>query len=170
MSLKIIGALLVLTGCGGCGFAMAASQRKEEQSLRQILRALEYMSCELQFRQTPLPQLCRNVSGILSGPIKLVFSRLAQELEQQVAPDAACCMNATLAAFPGLSSKVREPLRELGGTLGLFDLTGQQKGISAVKAICQESIGELSENRSSRLRSYQTLGLCAGAALAILFL
>lgn len=170
MSLKIIGAILVLTGCGGCGFAMAAAQRQEEQALRQILRALEYMDCELQFRQTPLPQLCRNVSGILTGTVKQVFSALSQELEQQVAPDATCCMNAALAAFPGLSDRIAVPLRELGTTLGLFDLQGQLKGMQAVAAMCRESISELSQNRSSRLRSYQTLGLCAGAALAILFL
>ena len=33
-----------------------------------------------------------------------------------------------------------------------------------LKIIC-----ELSENKSNRLRSYQALGLCVGAALAILF-
>lgn len=170
MSLKILGAILVLTGCGGCGFAMAAAQRQEEQALRQILRALDYMDCELQFRQTPLPQLCRNTAGLLTGSVKQVFSALSQELEQQVAPDATCCMNAALAANPGLPARVTAPLHELGTTLGLFDLQGQLKGIQAVAVICRESIDELSQNRSSRLRSYQTLGLCAGAALAILFL
>lgn len=170
MSLKIIGAILVLVGCGGCGFAMAAAQRREEQCLRQLQRAMEYMDCELQFKQTPLPQLCANTAGILTGPMKLVFARLYQELEAQVAPDASYCMNAAIAAFPGLAGQVREALQQLGNSLGQFDLTGQQKGMASVAAICQEGIEALSYNRSSRLRSYQTLGLCMGAALAILFL
>lgn len=170
MSVKIIGAVLVVSGCGGCGFAMAAAQKREEQSLRQLVRALDYMECELQYRQTPLPQLCRNVSGILAGTIQQVFQRLTRELEDQVAPDATYCMNAALTDFPGLPDSVRQALKELGETLGQFDLPGQQKGLAAVRAMCHESIGQLSENRAGRLRSYQTLGLCAGAALAILFL
>ena len=32
------------------------------------------------------------------------------------------------------------------------------------------ALSRLETNRENRLRSYQTLGLCAGAALAILFL
>ena len=170
MNLKIIGAVLVLAGCGGCGFAMAAAQRREEQCLRQLLRALEYMDCELQFRQPPLPLLCHNTAGILTGPMALVFEHLYWELEAQTAPDAGYCMRAVLTEFPGLAERVREALSQLGSTLGRFDLPGQQKGLSAVGAYCRCAIDELSQNRSSRLRSYQTLGLCTGAALAILFL
>ena len=170
MSLKILGAILVVCGCGGCGFAMAAAQRREEDCLRQLQRGLEYMSCELEFWQTPLPQLCRNTAQAIGGPVKLVFERLAQELDAQVAPDAGCCMKAAAAAFPGLAPRVRAALEQLGATLGQFDLSGQQKGMATVSQLCQEGIEELSRDRSSRLRSYQTLGLCAGAALAILFL
>lgn len=170
MSFKIFGAILVIFGCGGCGFSMAAAQKREEHSLRQLLRGLEYMDCELQFRQTPLPQLCRGTAGILTGTVRCVLEKLAQELDRQVAPDAGCCMNAAIAACPNLPPRVRIALTELGSTLGLFDLPGQLRGMEAVKSMCHEGIQELSQNRTSRLRSYQTLGLCAGAALAILFL
>lgn len=170
MSVKIIGAALVLCGCGGFGFAMAVAQRREEQCLRQLLRAMDYMDCELQFRQTPLPQLCRGTSQILSGPVRLVFEELADRLDRQAAPDAQGCVKGTLARFPGLGDRTRDALTQLGDTLGLFDLPGQQRGLAAVAQQCREGIGELSENRGTRLRSYQTLGLCAGAALAILFL
>lgn len=170
MSCKIIGAVLVFCGCGGFGFSMAASQRREEQCLRQLLRAMDYMDCELQFRQTPLPQLCRGTSRILSGPVRLVFEELAEQLDHQSASDAQGCMTNALARFPGLGERVRGALTQLGDTLGLFDLPGQRRGLAAVAEQCREAIGELSENRGTRLRSYQTLGLCAGAALAILFL
>lgn len=170
MTIKLIGAALVLCGCGGFGFSMAAAQRREEQSLRQILRAMEYMDCELQFRQTPLPQLCRNTSRVLSGPVRLVFQELASRMDRQAAPDVQGCMDGALSCFPGLGNRAREALTQLGDTLGLFDLPGQLRGFAAVAEVCREGIAELSENRGMRLRSYQTLGLCAGAALAILFL
>lgn len=167
---KIIGAVLVVSGCGGCGFAMAAAQMREEQDLRQLLRAVEYMECELQFRQSPLPELCAHVGQAVTGTVGSVFSALSGELEKQVAPQAQDCVDAALTSFPKLPERVREAFRLLGSTLGRFDLAGQQQGLSAVAQVCREGISELSENRATRLRGYQTLGLCAGAALAILFL
>ena len=63
---------------------------------------------------------------------------------------------------------LRRPLRLLGQTLGRFDLPGQLKGIKAVQESCRRELARLERNRDARLRSYQTLGLCAGAALVIL--
>jgi hypothetical protein len=40
----------------------------------------------------------------------------------------------------------------------------------SVQEFCQREMEILSTNRANRLRSYQTLGLCAGAAMVILFI
>lgn len=170
MRMKLLGAILVVCGCGGFGFAMASAHRRQEQMLRQLIRVLEYMSCELGYRMTPLPQLCRNAANVVQGPVQLVFRKLSEELEQQVAPDASMCMNAALAALPGLPESLTGLLRDLGTTLGVFDLPGQLRGMDAAIQTARKTLEALSENRTHRLRSYQTLGLCAGAALAILLL
>jgi len=54
--------------------------------------------------------------------------------------------------------------------LGRFDLPGQLEGIQAVRKRCEESLESIRKNRNERLRSYQTLGVCAGAALAIILI
>ena len=61
-------------------------------------------------------------------------------------------------------------LSELGESLGRFDLPGQLKGLEAVRRKCLMELEALGRNRTERLRCYQTLGLCAGAALVILFI
>jgi len=170
MSIKIFGAFLVLFGCSGFGFSMAAAQRREERELRQLLKGLEYMECELQFHQTPLPQLCRMASGVTVGSVQDVLFSLARELDKQMEPEPAGCMELVLQQRFRISLQVQGILRSLGQTFGRFDLPGQLRGIASVKGECQERIRELSDGRDSRLRSYQTLGICAGAALAILFL
>ena len=170
MTIKLIGAFLVFAGCGGFGFAMAASHRREETALRQYLMALEFMECDLSCRLTPLPQLCRTTANTVSGCVHTLFLRLAEELEAQVAPDASSCVRAAVAATPGLPDTLGEQFLELGTSLGRFDLAGHLKGLQCAAARAKLSLDSLSENRDSRLRSYQTLGLCAGAALAILFL
>lgn len=170
MKLQWIGAILIIVGCGGVGFGMVLNYKREEAALKQLLKALTYMNCELEYRMTPLPDLCRKVSDFSTGCIRAVFLKLAKELEAQIAPDARCCMKAVLKAVPELPQKAVTGLAELGDSLGQFDLNGQLKGVDAVIQNCEKELRNLEANRSERLRSYQTLGLCAGAALAILFI
>lgn len=169
MTYKWIGAVLVLVSCGGFGFAIASGYRQEEQRLRQLLRALQYMECELQYHLTPLPDLCRQAGMETSGSVREVLNKLAGELENQVAPDVSSCMRAAIEDYQDFSRRFRRLMLQLGRTLGRFDLAGQIQGLQAVQASCIQEQKALEQNRDMRLRSYRTLGLCAGAALAILF-
>ena len=170
MMTKIIGAAMIITGCGAVGFSMAAAHRREEKALRELVRALDYMGCELQYRLTSLPELCRCAATESGGVIAQVLNHLAVELEAQVAPDASSCMNAALSKTKGLPQRTKKNLQTLGISLGQFDLQGQLTGLEAARKQCRRELEELSKDRDVRLRSYQTLGLCAGSALAILFL
>ncbi len=61
-------------------------------------------------------------------------------------------------------------MRTLSYSLGKFDLEGQLQGLEAAKADCQRRLQNMEQGKESRLRSYRALGLCGGAALAILLL
>ena len=169
MILKLLGAVMIITGCGGIGFRIAANHRQEEKNLRQLIGILDYMECELQYRLTPLPELCRQAAKEFSGLLGKVFSELALEMETQVSPDLDTCMCIAVEKSPKLTPFAREELLLLGKSVGRFDMEGQLKGLEAVRQDCRRQLEGLSCNRDTRLRSYQTLGLCAGAALAILF-
>lgn len=170
MSIKLIGAILIIAGCGGVGFSMAAAHRREEKALWQLIGVLNYMGCELQYHLTPLPELCRCAAEQTVGNIRQLFQNLASELEGQIAPDATACMNAAIAKTSRLPQQARKNLLMLGTSLGRFDLQGQLKGLEAARQQCRRDLDGLTRDRDVRLRSYQTLGLCAGSALAILFL
>ena len=170
MEFRWLGAILIIAGCGGYGFSLAARYRQQERTLSNLIRALERMECELQYRLTPLPDLCRMASEDTSGLLRKIFLSFARELEQRAMPDAASCMRSAIAQFSISSSKLRLILSELGQSLGRFDLPGQLKGLEAVRRKCLLELDALDRNRSERVRCYQTLGLCAGAALAILFI
>lgn len=170
MNLQWIGAVLIIAGCGGVGFGMALNYKQEALCLRQLLQVLEMFSCELEYRLTTLPVLFRIAANTASGALARVLSAVAQELESQIAPDAACCMTAALRNAKDLPAKAVFALDDLGRSLGEYDLDGQLKGIAAVTASCREQLEEMECNRTQRIRSYQTLALCAGAALAILLL
>ena len=170
MNYRWIGAVLVIAGCGGFGFSIAAGYKREESTLRQLIQALNTMEWELSYRLTPLPELCRQAGNEVRGALREVFFNLARELDWQTAPDAASCMAAALKRSRDLSRRTRELMMELGRTLGRYDLPRQLKGLEEIREGCRKQLEALSRNREVRLRSYGTLGLCAGAALAILFL
>ena len=170
MTVKILGAIMVIVSCGGLGFLIAASHRREVRSLRLLISALDYMECELQYRMTSLPELCTQVAVLLNGPLKAAFSSLASELENQISPNVELCMQAVLQSTRELPKLSREVLSKLGSSLGHFDLEGQLRGLDAVRNESRRILDTYSKNQDVRLRSYQTLGICAGAAIAILFI
>lgn len=170
MLYKWVGAIMIFLGCGGFGFSIAAAHRRDARILRQLVSTLDFMECELQFHMTPLPDLCRKVSEETDGYLHDVFLRLADSLDMHLTPDVSGCMDEAILHSVNSSPKTVYFLRLLGSSLGRFDLKGQLYGLESVRCSCRKALDEMEQNRESRLRSYQTLGLCGGAALVILFI
>lgn len=168
MNYKWIGAILVICSCSAAGFSISASYRREERELRQLISALKLMACELEYRVTPLPELCQQVAYEYSGYVGKLFTNLSRELKSQICPDVQSCFAVAEATSGSITPKMHEAIVMMGSCFGRFDLAGQLCGIESVRSYCQNQLDTISKDRDVRLRSYQTLGLCAGAALAIL--
>ncbi len=169
MLIKIIGAACIIFSCGGVGLKMAICYREEEKNLREFIRILDYMESELQYRSTPFPELCRQIECTFTQMLGAVFGGLARELDTNVSPSVEICLHKAITKYGDLPPLTLKNLTTFGKSVCRFDLDGQIKGIDAVREVCTKDLEGLEQNRDSRLRSYQTLGLCAGAALAILF-
>ena len=170
MTVKAIGTVLIITGCSAAGFSIAQSSRKEIQLLHEIKKALSNMENTLQYDLRPLPELCRHTASVVSGPVRDIFQNLSRELDWQFAPDVYSCMCEAIRKSRPLPARVKPYFIRLGKTLGQFDIPGQIKELDALQQLCQSDLTSLQENLDTRLRSYRTLGVCAGAALAILFI
>ena len=79
-------------------------------------------------------------------------------------------MRAALEQTPSIPPLTGKMLRMLGKSLGKFDISGQLSGIALVREACNENMKRLARDRAERLRSYRTLGICAGIAIAILLI
>ena len=161
---------MILLGCGGFGIMIAAAHKREERMLRKLIGALDYMECELQYRMSALPELFRDTAKELDGILQTIFIELANELETYSSCDVDTCMHQVLKEKKELPVTSREGLFELGRSIGRFDLEGQLKGLDSVRQECRQKLNTISINADERRRSYQTLGLCAGAALVILLM
>ena len=128
------------------------------------------MTCELEYRLTPLPQICVGAADMTYGILQKVFRLLARELEAQVSPNARCCLQIVLQEIPDIPAKLKVLLLDFSDTLGCYALDGQVLQLNRVK---QESVrlqNKMREESNECIRRYQTLGVCAGIGLAILFI
>lgn len=170
MSYRLMGGALIVAACGGYGLALAAGYRQREKELESLAQLLSLMENQLSYQLTPLPELCRQAGKEEGGIVGEVFRNLARELEGQSAPRVAECMALAIAASRPLPPGLRPILLRLGKSLGRFDLPGQLRGLQSARQQCAAQLESLRADREPRLRSYRTLGLCAGAALVILLL
>ncbi len=166
---KWIGAALVLAGGGSTGFLLAASYRREERLLEQTLGLLARMEHELSCRASPVSALCALAEACME-PISALYRRLSEELNRQVLPNAAQCMAVALEGQRDLPGPVKAIHLQLAQGLGRYDLESQIRELQELQTLCRQMLSTHRANRPQRIRTYQTLGLCAGAGLAIILL
>ena len=168
MYIKLTGAILILVSCGGYGIMLAMQHRKETASLHQLATVMDCLICELEYKMCSLPELCLFGAAQSKGPVKAFFTALAKAMEEQISPDVYACTIAALKDVAALPVHTAAQLQALGQTLGCFDLNGQLAAFERCKQSCLAQLEIMEHEQTQRLRSYQTLGFCAGAALAIL--
>lgn len=161
---------MVIVACGSFGFRAASAHRKSVKAMQQLLSAITYIEHELQYRMSSLPDIFHQTAAYCNGSVGLFFGLLADELEKQVAPDIAFCIEAALSQTEGLPVLAKKGIHLLGRSLGRFDIENQLEELATVRAECTTILSSFTDNQEVRLRSYQTLALCAGAAVAILFI
>ena len=169
--IKLLGAALIIASAASVGIRMAHSVKMEEANLRQILKVMELMRCEIQSRLTPTKELCEMASGICRGALREVFQATAQRIELQSDGDVGEIMEAVLIRHgQSLPISCICRLRELGGVLGAYEAEAQTKALEALSGRVSASVEEIRQGRAERCRSYEVMGVCAGCALAIILL
>ncbi|MBQ3251847.1 MAG: stage III sporulation protein AB [Oscillospiraceae bacterium] len=170
MTIKLFGAILIVLSSWGIGLTIVTAHRKKVSSLNDLLTAIRYMKSELRYRCTPLPALCKASAGASHGYISGFLQLLSDELEAQVCPDTKLCAIQALTHIKEIPNPTAAMIMTLADTLGMFDLSGQLDGLDMLETQIEQALHQLTQQQDVRLRSYQTLSLCAGAALVILLI
>lgn len=167
MTIRICGAVLVILGCGGVGFAMSTNLRREERALRELVQGLEWMICQMQYQSPPLATMFMGAADVSSGEVSRIFEQIGRKLEHHDASSVADCIDDALKTAPSMPMKAAEQLRQLGTSLGQFDMDGQIMQFRSTVALCQQEVQRMSNEKDSRMRLYRTLCICIGVAVVI---
>lgn len=161
---------MIVIGCSGMGWKIASAYRKEVNTLRAFISSLDYMECELKYRKSPLPALIKEMANETKGVLSKFYQVFANELEGQVCPSIDTCVRVAVTKIADLPIQTSQMVVRWGQSLGRFDLDGQLLGLHAVRAEAQQKLNILQANQDVRIKSYRTIGVCAGIAMAILFI
>lgn len=170
MSVRIIGAILIIAGCSSVGFMMAYSYRREIMILSEFSDFLNFLECELQYRTPPISYVLKHFSDNRKGTLSSFFQQLSKELESQIRPSVESCITAALSKASDLPKQTQYYIKKLSQTLGRFDIEGQVLEIQALQNEVTQKLNQLRVDQNSQTKNYKTIGICAGAALAILFI
>ncbi len=169
MSLRILGAFLIIAGCSACGLLAAGQQRKAMACTEELIGALDTLICHLEFHRTPLPQLCKVVADEKVF-LKEYFSILSDEMDSQLRPHAAACAQEAFACIGDLPWEVRQLMKQFGATIGKFDVDGEIRNLEFLRTTAQEKLIAMRQYRKEKGKTNQTLWICAGVAAAVLMM
>lgn len=170
MIYRLCGAFLLIAGCGGIGLLMVHRRQKDLILLRQMDRFIENITCDLQYHMTALPQLLRNAESELSGELRQLIQCYVQELESQIAPNAACCMEVAFSRCSQLPPNIKAVLQEIGNSFGKFDLQGQVRCLEAAQLYCKKELAHREDRLPDYTRCCRAYSLGAGVILALIFI
>lgn len=168
--LRPFGALLVFLGCSAVGFTAASELKREQDLLRAFTASLALLRFEIGYRARSLPEIFSKASQSAPEPLSGFFCRLAGTVSESPGENLSAHIKASLLSSGTLPKPICEALEYLGGSLGGTDTETQLHTISLCENMISTAERELHQEFCQRGRARRTLGVCAGAVLAILFL
>ena len=170
--LRRLGAALVTLSASLVGFGFARGVRRQCAQLEGLLWALDFMQSELSSRLTPLPQLFSALSACRQKDVALFFEAAGRALSVPPGCTVPVSFKRGFQASPGLSpgQEAVQTLYGLSMGLGRFDLESQLAAIERAKGSITSVLLQLQAQKRARCRSYETIGICAGLALAVILL
>ena len=169
--MRLLGAVLVIAGCGALGLCGVARLDGRVRDLGELAAGLDALQRELGWRLAPLPDALETAAKALRGPAADFFRRCAQCAGQTDGQSFQQVWQDSLNAAPlRLAAEDRDLLERLGPVLGRYDGDSQRLALEDAAAGLRSLQGSAADDRSRLGRVYGVLGMTAGLLLAILLI
>lgn len=167
--MRLLGAVLVVAGCGALGLRAVARLEGRVRDLGELAAGLDALQRELGWRLSPLPDALETAGQALRGPAAQFFAHCARRAR---APDGQAFQTVWregLDAVPlRLKPEDRALLERLGPVLGRYDGDSQRLALEETAAGLRTLQGAAADDRDRLGRVYGVLGVTAGLFAAIL--
>ena len=165
--IRLIGAALIVLGAGSFGVAKSAQFYRQQRQLRAFLNALEILQCEMDYTLYPLPKLCR-ITAQRSDRVCAAFLTNYADLLESGAFRTDAAREAFSRVRLALPPDAETAVLELFATLGRYDIDGEEKLLRLTRNRLKAALERGETEKRPMAKGYALLGLCTGAAVAIL--
>lgn len=171
--LKILGILMVFTGCSLTGILIDLNYRKRVKELEEMIYALECLKGEISYKLSPLQEASALIGHQMKYGIGDIFTTFSYYLQEKRADDVHTLWKKALEVNLGqlhFNEEDTLKLEEFGRGLGYLDKQMQQVNIdlylNKFKSILDKALSE--QEKSSKLR--MGMGILIGACISILII
>lgn len=170
--IRLFGAGLVALAAGAVGFGFARRVKTQCAQLDALVWALETMAGEMSARLTPLPEIFLMLGSGGQKEVSLFFKTAAMALMEPPGCTVPVSFKRGFAAAANFrpGEQAAQALYALSTGLGRFELERQLAAIEQAKGAVTRELLSLQAQKQARCRSYGTIGVCAGLALAVILL
>ena len=167
--IRIIGAALLMAGCGGLGLSAVKRLDSRVRDLRELSAGLEILQRELGWRLAPLPEALEAAAGGTHERAAGFFAYCAQGSKQLAGTPFRTLWSRGLERSPlRLSREDRALLEQLGPVLGRYDGDSQRQAVENVLTGLLRQQTQAEDDRRRLGRVYGVLGLTAGLFLTLM--
>lgn len=165
--IRLIGAAMIVLGAGSFGISKTVQFYRQQRQLRAFLHMLEILKCELEYTLFPLPKLCRVTAQrsdrLCADFLKTYAARLDEGASRRTAAHKAYADSKSV-----LPPDAAEAILELFGTLGRYDIIGEENLLDLTRARLKTALERGESEKRPMAKGYAILGVCTGVAIAIL--
>lgn len=167
--IRWFGFILVVSGASAAGIFMSHSVQRKAEICTELISALEFMRGEIEFRLTPLGEICNHLGLVCKKPLGQVFSFVADALKSAPGRPSGVQMRRALQRQP-LPEEAKVVLTELFDSCGKQDVLSQLRAIDLAERRMQLTLDVLQKEKNERCRTYRMIGICAGLAVAVILI
>lgn len=170
--LKMIGLSLILAASSAMGVRLAAMAKRQQTQTLVLIDAVLRLRHELQCNLTPLPEAFALLAQGENREIAALFGSIAARVQCAEGCAVGFACRRALAKTSGLClpQSAQQALVSLFDTLGRYDLEGNLQALDLALSRLREQARTLRDSVRARCRTYLTLGVCTGLAVAVVLL
>lgn len=170
MTVKLVGAVLVLISATAIGFLLSMQIKEQEQWLVDIKMSLFLLEGELEYHQIPLPEALHLTGKKHGGRMQKFYLCTAEKLEKKEEGPLGYLWEKTaeevLKSVP-LKKEQKEGFMEIGRYLAEADSNVRKNALEFYFSRLEEEIVCIRETGREKARLYRILGLLGGIFLLV---
>lgn len=173
MTIKIIGAFLVVISCGALGFYFSSELKTRISDLTELKKILTLLRGDIRYTNAPLPEAMQTLSKRHDGTYKQFLENVSNSLLELNGESFAKIWKKGVEnnlLHTSLTKEDYQLINQLGESIGYLDKNMQINTLDLYTEQIEGTIEELSKSVKEKTHLYNSLGIMGGIFIIIILL